>query len=86
MEEKHIILIKFNSRQEGLDFLASSSLKFKFTDGNNIYDINGDIISITEDYETFKTNEIYLGDVKMITNNVLEGDLFIEDNLIKYIK
>tara|TARA_Y100000389_G_C17320002_1_gene442531 strand:- start:27 stop:290 length:264 start_codon:yes stop_codon:yes gene_type:complete len=87
MEKKYIILIKFNSKEEGLIYLSNSDVKFNFTDGNNVYDINGNVIIIDGDYEIYLSNEIYIKNIK--TNNVgavLPGELYLEDNLIKYIK
>lgn len=87
MEKEYIILIKFNSKEEGLTYLSSSDVKFNFTDGNNVYDINGNVITIDGDYEIYNYSEIYIKNIK--TNNigvVLPGELYLEDDLIKYIK
>lgn len=85
MEEKHIILIKFNSKEEGLSYLNNSNIKFNFTDGVNIFDINGNIINFNEEYQTLAIEEIFLGNIKPQVTD-LPGELFIENNLIKYIK
>lgn len=87
MEKEYIILIKFNSKEEGLTYLSNSDVKFNFTDGNNVYDINGNTITIDGDYEIYNYTEIYIKNIK--TNNigiVLPGELYLEDDLIKYIK
>ena len=86
MEDKHNILIKFNSKQEGLNYLSTSNIKFNFTDGTNNYDINGNVLNILLDFEVLYVGDIYINNVKMITDNILPGDLFLEDNFIKYLK
>jgi hypothetical protein len=87
MEQEYIILIKFNSKEEGLTYLSNSDIKFNFTDGNDIYDINGNVITIDIDYKIYNYGEIYIKNIKR--NNIdiiLPGELYIEDDLIKYIK
>lgn len=70
-----------------MTYLSNSDFKFNFTDGNNVYDINGNVITIDGDYEIYNYGEIYIKNIK--TNNigvVLPGELYLEDDLIKYIK
>ena len=86
MEEKFIILIRFNSKEEGLNYLSTSKIKFNFTDGTNNYDINGNVLNILLDFEVLYVDDVYINNVKMITDIILPGDLFLEDNFIKYLK
>lgn len=86
MEEKFIILIRFNSKEEGINYLSTSNIKFNFTDGTNNYDINGNNLNILEDFQVLSVDDIYINNVKIIINNILPGELFLEDNFIKYLK
>ena len=86
MEEKFMILIRFNSKEEGINYLSTSNIKFNFTDGTNNYDINGNNLNILEDFQVLSVDDIYINNVKIIINNILPGELFLEDNFIKYLK
>tara|TARA_Y100000389_G_C17430818_1_gene502485 strand:- start:263 stop:520 length:258 start_codon:yes stop_codon:yes gene_type:complete len=85
MEEKYTIIIKFNTKEEGLSYLNNSDIKFIFTDGIDIFDVNGNIINFNEPFTEIKINEIYLGNIKSGLN-YMPGELFLENNLIKFIK
>ena len=81
-----MILIRFNSKEEGINYLSTSNIKFNFTDGTNNYDINGNNLNILEDFQVLSVDDIYINNVKIIINNILPGELFLEDNFIKYLK
>ena len=85
METENVIIVSFNTKEEGLVYLTTSEFKFTFTDGINIYNSDGDIISLDINYDILPINEIYIKNLKKVRPLSL-GELFLENNLIKYIK
>ena len=82
MENEHIILLEFNSVNEGIDFMSKSKYKFSFFVDTKTYDFLGNLISTPSDYDLHKLNEILL-DISEIPS---PGLLYISDGFLKYYK
>jgi len=82
LEKEFIILLKFNSLEEGLVFLENKKLQVAFIASEVIYDYLGEEISLEGEKEIVFPSEIVL-DIKP---KFLPGDLYIENNILKYFK
>ena len=71
LEKEFIILLKFNSLEEGLDYLANKELQIAFIVGETIYNYLGEEIVLEGEKEIIFPSEITL-DIKP---KFLPGDL-----------
>lgn len=82
MENEYIVLVEFNSVDEGIEFMSNSKHKFSFFSGKKTYDFNGNLISTPNKYDLQKINEILL-DISDIPS---PGLLYVSDGFLKYYK
>lgn len=82
METEFIIIILFNSKLEGITYLDNSEHKFVFTDGDEYYDKDGDIVDVDFEHETYTLDQISL----QIGEKSLPGGLYLDNGFIKYFK
>jgi len=78
----YIILVGFNTLQEGLDYMTSSPYNFSFIVGGQTYDSLGNPIATPDNPEIIQYGQIYITD----NENPAPGDLYIEDGFLKYYK
>lgn len=78
----HIILVGFNTLQDGIDYMVSSPYKFAFIVGGQTYDSIGNPITTPENSEVVNFGSIYITD----NENPASGDLYIEGGFLKYYK
>jgi hypothetical protein len=91
MEIEHVVIIKFNTKQEGVDFMSGRDNKFSFgylIDGDIVVsDFNGNDLSTPSNVDYFNLDEIFLKISSTLKANILLGILFIDnDNFLKYLK
>ena len=80
------VVIKFNSVQEGLDYILNSNNNFIFKVGDSLHNpdgsLNNEELIFNEEYNF---GSILLQD-NLLTSAEVESQLFIEDNILKYYK
>lgn len=77
-----IILPKFTSIEEGLTYLNDNAINFCFAVNDKIYNINSEEIISPDNSEIIDISNIYIG----IHTDPQAGQLYIEDNFLKYYK
>lgn len=83
MDTKEFIIIpRFNSMEDGLNYLNSNDIKFIFGVGDKIFDSNSTEIDIPYDSEIINIDNISIS----INEDPLPGQLYIEDDFLKYYK
>ena len=82
-EKEYIILLGFNSVQEGIDYMQSSSHSFAFSVGGNTYDHEGNSISTPDDSSVIANGDVYVCDCDGIP---APGQLYISGGFLKYYK
>jgi hypothetical protein len=82
MKTIYNILIEFNSKEEGLEYMQTSKYPFSFTDSLNIYNPEGDTIPPPENVSIYKPSEIFIG----FEDIDAPGMLYVEDGFLRYYK
>ena len=82
MENEYIVLIEFNTINEGVDFMQNINTPFSFMVNNITYDYLGNVIQTPMEYDLYTLNEIYL-DIHIIPS---PGVLYVGDGFLKYYK
>lgn len=82
IEKEYIILLGFNSVQEGIDYMQSSPHNFAFSVGGSTYDHEGNSISTPDDSEVIPNGNIYVCHCE----NPAPGNLYISGGFLKYYK
>ena len=83
-EKEYIVLLGFNSVQDGIDYMQSSSRSFAFSVGGSTYDYEGNSISTPTDYSVINEGDIYIGELESQFPG--PGDLYVEGGFLKYFK
>jgi hypothetical protein len=78
----NIILLGFNTLQEGIDYMQSSPYKFSFSFNGNSYDFTGLGISTPENSSVIDEGGIYV----CSSENPSPGELYIENGFLQYYK
>lgn len=83
MEKKeYIILPEFISVEDALTYLETKNVKFSFSVNNETYSSDGVQISTPNNSEIIPINDIYID----IYENPQPGQLYVEDDYLKYYK
>jgi hypothetical protein len=83
MEEKeYIVLLEFNSIEDGVNFMTNKISPFSFYASGKSYDSSGNEISITE------TTDIINGYIHVDIHQepVMPGEFYINNGFLKYYK
>ena len=84
MEKKeYIVLINFQSVSDGVNFVNSFSQPFCFLFDGQTYNSQGLVIQTPDEFVSYNQNEIY---VSINETTPISGELYVEDNLLKYFK
>jgi hypothetical protein len=78
----YIILIGFNSIQEGIEYNQNSPYKISFSVDGVTYNEDGDTIETPNNSEVIPNGGIYVCN----NQNPISGQLYIEDGFLKYFK
>jgi len=83
MEKKEFIIIpEFTTIEDGLKYIVDNDIKFSFSVNNETYSSDGVKIDTPINCELININDIYIG----INDNPSPGQLYIEDDFLKYYK
>ena len=83
MEKKEfIILPEFLSIENALEYIETNDIKFSFSVNNETYSSDGVKIDNPIEFEIIPINKIFIG----IYENPLDGQLYIENDFLKYYK
>ena len=78
----YIILIGFNSIQEGIEYNQTSPYKISFSVDGVTYNEDGDVIETPNNSGVIPNVGIYVCN----NQNPIPGQLYIEDGFLKYFK
>lgn len=82
MDNEHIILINFNTINDGIDFMANINTPFSFISNGVTYDYLGNVIQTPNDFDIYNLDEIYLDIHEVPSPSVL----YIDNGFLKYYK
>lgn len=82
METEYIIIVRFNTKLDGLNYLHNNGYQFVFTDGDIFYDAYGVEVIVDFEHETHDFDKISL----QVGSKDLPGSLYIDNGFIKYFK
>lgn len=82
MENEHIVLIEFNSVNDGTDFMGTINNPFSFMVNSVTYDYLGNVIQTPIEYDLYSLNQICLD----IYETPSPGLLYVSDGFLKYYK
>ena len=82
MENEHIVLINFNTINDGIDFMSSINIPFSFIVSGITYDYLGNAIQTPDDFDVYNLGEIYL-DIHEVPS---PGVLYVNNGFLKYYK
>jgi hypothetical protein len=84
MEKKeYIVLINFQSINEGVNFVNTFITPFCFLFNGETYDSQGNIIQTPDEFVVYNPNEIYVSITELSPS---PGDLYVENSFLKYFK
>jgi hypothetical protein len=81
-ENTYIILIGFDTLQNGIDYMVSSPYKLAFSVDGQTYDYLGNAITTPSESEVIAEGSIWICDC----DNPVSGDLYVSDGFLKYNK
>jgi hypothetical protein len=86
VRNEFIVIPRFNSVEEGIDYLTTNNISFSFGVDDKFFSILGDEIFIPEGSIIFGIDDAK--DLKYIELHVdpLPGQLYVDNGLLKYYK
>lgn len=82
MDNEHIILINFNTINDGINFMSNINTPFSFIVNDVTYDYLGNVIQTPTDFDMYNLGEIYLD----IHGAPSPSVLYINNGFLKYYK
>lgn len=82
MENEYIVLLEFNTINDGVDFMQNINTPFSFMVNNVTYDYQGSVIQTPIEYDLYSLNQIYL-DIYEVPS---PGVLYVSEGFLKYYK
>tara|TARA_R110000868_G_scaffold105774_11_gene290465 strand:+ start:942 stop:1202 length:261 start_codon:yes stop_codon:yes gene_type:complete len=81
-EKEYIVLLGFDTVQDGIDYMQSSPYNFAFSVGGSTYDHDGNSISTPADSSVVNNGEMWVCNCE----NPIPGSPYINGGFLKYYK
>lgn len=86
-EDKIFVLLpRFNTKDDGLNYMSTSEYKFAFIVDDIIYSYDGIELSLTMDYIDVLIENMQFNNIKINKNLANDSELYLEDNILQYYK